>query len=60
VDDVAGMFCIGFDGLTPSRQVLDLIDRGVGGVVLFSRNFESPAQVRQLCAVLGAARAGRC
>ncbi len=44
----AGMFCVGFDGLTPSRQVLDLIERGVSGVVLFARNVESPHQVAAL------------
>ncbi len=42
----------GFDGLTPTPGILDLIQRErVGGVILFSRNI---ASAEQLCALTGA------
>jgi beta-N-acetylhexosaminidase len=46
---VAKMFAVGFDGkhVTPSLE--KLLDRGIGAVVLFSRNVESPQQVARLC-----------
>ena len=46
--DVAGLFCVGFQGTKPSLEVLDLIRRGVHGVVLFSRNVAEAEQVAQL------------
>jgi beta-N-acetylhexosaminidase len=46
--DVAGLFCIGFHGTSPSLEVLDLIRRGVNGVILFSRNVAEAEQVAQL------------
>ncbi len=46
--DIAGLFCIGFHGTTPSLEVLDLIRRGVHGVILFSRNVVEAEQVAQL------------
>ncbi|MCA9688005.1 MAG: beta-N-acetylhexosaminidase [Myxococcales bacterium] len=49
------LFC-GFIGVSPPRSLLDLIAAGrVGGVVLFRRNVENPAQLRQLCDRLHAA-----
>jgi beta-N-acetylhexosaminidase len=57
--DVAGLFCVGFHGLTPSLEVLDLVKRGVYGVVLFSRNVESAEQVAALTAALKRAARGR-
>ncbi|AOY02239.1 glycoside hydrolase [Jeongeupia sp. USM3] len=40
----------GFDGLVPSPGVARLIrERGIGGVILFRRNVETPAQVAALC-----------
>jgi beta-N-acetylhexosaminidase len=36
--DVAGLFVVGFEGASPSAEVLELVRRGVGGVVLFARN----------------------
>ncbi|ACG75602.1 glycoside hydrolase family 3 domain protein [Anaeromyxobacter sp. K] len=55
---VAGLFCVGFDGKTASPEVLELIRRGVHGVVLFARNVESAEQVAALTAELKRA-AGR-
>jgi beta-N-acetylhexosaminidase len=46
--DVASLFCVGFHGKTPSREVLELVRRGVHGVVLFARNVESAEQVAAL------------
>ncbi len=56
--DVASLLCVGFHGTTPSPEVLELIARGVGGVILFARNVESAAQVAELTAALKRA-AGR-
>ena len=56
--DVAGLFCVGFHGKTPSSEVLELVRRGVYGVILFGRNVESAEQVAELVASLKAA-AGR-
>jgi beta-N-acetylhexosaminidase len=56
--DVAGLFAVGFHGTSPSVEVLELVRRGVYGVVLFGRNVESAAQVATLVAELKRA-AGR-
>jgi beta-N-acetylhexosaminidase len=56
--DVASLLCVGFHGTAPSPEVLELIRRGVGGVILFSRNVESAEQVAELTAALKRA-AGR-
>ena len=55
---VASLFCVGFHGKTPSPEVLELVERGVHGVILFSRNIEDAAQVAALVAELKR-RAGR-
>lgn len=47
---VAKMFWVGFHGTTPSEDLLRLLDRGVGGVVLFARNIESPQQASAMIA----------
>jgi len=57
--DVAGLLCVGFTGTTPSPEILELIRRGVGGVILFSRNVESAAQVAELSGALKRAAGGR-
>jgi beta-N-acetylhexosaminidase len=44
----AKMFWVGFHGTTPSDDLMRLLDRGVGGVVLFARNIESPEQASEL------------
>jgi beta-N-acetylhexosaminidase len=56
--DIANLLCVGFHGKTASPEVLELIRRGVHGVVLFSRNVESAEQVAALVAELKRA-AGR-
>jgi beta-N-acetylhexosaminidase len=48
----AGLFAVGFHGTTPSPEVVELIRRGVYGVVLFGRNVESAEQVAELVAEL--------
>lgn len=49
---VARLFVVGFDGLSPDRHIKRLIDDGVGGVILFKRNVESPEQVAALVKAL--------
>src|SRR5574341_1716968 len=56
--DAAALLCVGFHGTTPSLEVLELVRRGVSGVILFSRNVESAEQVAELSAALKRA-AGR-
>lgn len=56
--DVAGLLFVGFHGKAPSAEVLELIRRGVAGVVLFSRNVDDAGQVAGLVAELKRA-AGR-
>jgi beta-N-acetylhexosaminidase len=50
---VGQRFMLGFDGLEPSAEVKQLVrDFAIGGVILFTRNVESPEQVAQLVAEL--------
>jgi beta-N-acetylhexosaminidase len=56
--EVASLLCVGFTGTTPSPEVLELLQRGVGGVILFSRNLVSAEQVAELTGALKRA-AGR-
>jgi beta-N-acetylhexosaminidase len=56
--EVAGLFAVGFHGLAPSAEVVELIRRGAYGVILFGRNVESAEQVAELVAALKRA-AGR-
>jgi beta-N-acetylhexosaminidase len=56
--ECAGLLCVGFDGISPSAEVLELVRRGVYGVILFGRNVESAEQVAELSATLKRA-AGR-
>ena len=56
--EVASLLCVGFDGTVPSADVVDLIHRGVGGIILFSRNVASAEQVAELSGQLKRA-AGR-
>jgi beta-N-acetylhexosaminidase len=44
----ARCFVVGIQGRSPSLEELELVRRGIGGVVLFARNVESPAQVAEL------------
>ena len=44
------MLMIGFHGTAISDELREMItDYGIGGVILFSRNIESPSQVKDLC-----------
>jgi beta-N-acetylhexosaminidase len=56
--DVAGLFAVGFEGTSPSPEILALVRRGVYGVVLFGRNVVDAEQVAGLVAELKRA-AGR-
>jgi beta-N-acetylhexosaminidase len=49
---------VGIQGHVPSPAELDLIRRGVGGVILFARNVVEPGQVAELSRSLKAAAAG--
>lgn len=44
----ARLLAVGFEGTVLSTELMALLDRGVSGVILFSRNIESPAQVARL------------
>ena len=49
-ENIASPLWVGFDGKALPAVLSRWLARGeVGGVVLFSRNIESPAQVRELC-----------
>jgi hypothetical protein len=50
--DVAGLVCVGFQGTSPSLEVVDLIRRGVFGVILFARNVAEAEEVTQLAGVI--------
>ena len=49
---------VGISGTSPTADELGLIRRGVGGVILFSRNVKEPAQVAELSRELKAAAPG--
>ena len=44
----AGRFVIGFDGTTLTAELRELIELGIGGVILFRRNVVDPFQVAAL------------
>ncbi|MFZ5441769.1 MAG: beta-N-acetylhexosaminidase [Myxococcota bacterium] len=50
--ECASLFIVGFPGTSPDAEVKRLIDDGVGGVILFKRNVESPRQVAELVRAL--------
>jgi beta-N-acetylhexosaminidase len=55
---IGQLLMVGFDGTSAPTHILDWIARGqIGGVILFARNVESPAQVAALCATLHRAAA---
>lgn len=49
---VAKFFCVGFPGSEPPKGTRALLERGVTGVILFARNFESAEQFASLLASL--------
>lgn len=59
---VGELFVVGFEGTTPSAEIVSLIrDHGLGGVILYGRNCSSPEGVAGLTGSLqvAAAEAGR-
>ncbi len=47
---IGQLLMVGFDGLSPSREIRELITKyHVGGVILFERNIKSPLQIAELC-----------
>jgi beta-N-acetylhexosaminidase len=48
----------GIAGTEPTADELELVRRGIGGVILFARNVESPRQVAELSRTLKAAAPG--
>ena len=55
----AKMVCAGFHGTRVPGELADLIARGIGGIVFFSRNVESPQQFADLAADLKDLAGGR-
>jgi beta-N-acetylhexosaminidase len=52
-DKIGGLFMAGMPGPHPDEKTEMLIrDHGLGGVILFSRNIESPRQLAALCNAL--------
>jgi len=49
---------VGIKGVTPAAEELELVRRGVGGVILFARNVQEPAQVAELSRSLKSAAPG--
>jgi len=49
---------VGIQGTAPSAEELELVRRGVGGIILFARNVQEPAQVAELSRTLKAAAPG--
>ncbi len=49
---------VGIKGPTPKPEELELIHRGTGGVILFARNVQDPAQLAELSRTLKAAAPG--
>lgn len=54
VDEQIGqLLMVGFSGKEPTPEILDLIQSGyVGGIILFTRNLDSPRQILQLTSAL--------
>lgn len=48
IQEIGRHLVAGFDGTTWSEHLQELLKLGVGGVILFSRNFESPEQLADL------------
>lgn len=53
--EAAGFLMIGFDGHELTADAVELIRRGVFGLILFARNFASRGQVRELARLAKAA-----
>jgi beta-N-acetylhexosaminidase len=57
-ESAARLLMVGFHGKTVSSELESLLELGVSGAILFSRNVESPAQVAELTRAIKQ-RAGR-
>ena len=56
-DNLYGPVVVGLAGVTATNSELQLLSNPlVGGVLLFSRNFESAAQITELCGVIHSVR----
>jgi beta-N-acetylhexosaminidase len=52
-NELGQLLICGFDGLEPTEGILDLIkNHGLGSIILFSRNIDSPEQVLKLTTAL--------
>lgn len=52
-NELGQLLVCGFDGLEPTEGILDLIkNQGLGSVILFSRNIDTPDQVRKMTSKL--------
>ncbi len=52
-EKIGQLTIVGFEGVDPSEEVLNLIEEfGIGGVILFKRNIEDPTQIRELIKLL--------
>src|SRR5438128_10290910 len=49
---------VGIAGTSPTAPELELVRRGVGGIILFARNVKEPSQVAELSRTLKAAAPG--
>ncbi len=45
---IAQVVIMGIDGLTPQKESKRLVERGVGGIILYTRNCSHPSQVAEL------------
>jgi beta-N-acetylhexosaminidase len=52
--DAARLFCVGFSGVQPPEEFVELVRRGVRCSILFSRNLGQPAEVSELSRTLKA------
>lgn len=56
VEQIGQLLMVGFPGMEPTPELLDLIQAGhIGGIILFSRNVGSPSQILHLTSILQAA-----
>src|SRR5579859_6977274 len=52
-EQIGQLLMVGFPGTTPTPEIIDLIQHHhVGGIILFSRNVQSPRQVLELTSSL--------
>lgn len=54
---VARLFCVGFPGKAPTPELVELLELGVSGVILFSRNVGEPAELFELIRAIKTLRA---